>query len=203
MAFVRYDTSSNAGDIYLTKKQAGVWSTAQKLPAPINSACVDDNAALSRDGTRFYFDSNRADDRGTTCKPTAKFDTRTIYVSTISGGTWSNPVPIAGAPNGGLFHWQIYPREDPTLYYAGHEPDCGGDVCIYRAELNSDGSYGNEKVVAQPTPSSKANVGDVYAIGEVSITRDGHWMYFVYIVKTATPDGGIGADLNIGVAHHR
>jgi hypothetical protein len=202
MAFVRYDSSSNGGDIYLTKKVAGVWSPAQKLGPPISTACVDDNAALSRDGTRLYFDSNRADDLGATCKPTSSIETRTFYVSTLDGGTWSAPVPLRGAPNGGLFHWQVYPRDDPRIYWLGHYPDCAADICVYRADLDADGGYGDAHVVAQPTPGATANDGEVDAIGEVSITRDGHWMYFVYITKVTATDGGPGADLNVGVAHH-
>jgi hypothetical protein len=201
MAFIRYDSAPSAGDIYLTKKAVGGWGPAEKLPSPINSACVEDNAAISRDGTQLYFDSNRADDLGTTCKPTSGIETRTIYVSTLGGGSWSAPVPVRGAPNGGLFHWQVYPREDPRLYWVGHDTDCAADICVYRADRDADGGYEDAHVVVQPTPGATAKEGDVDAIGEVSITRDGHWMYFVYIAKATSPDGGEAANLDIGVVH--
>jgi hypothetical protein len=202
MAFIRYDAPTNAGDVYLSKKSGGVWGTAQKLAAPINTACVEDNAALSRDGLRLYFDSNRADDLGTTCKAASDSSTRTIYVSTFDGANWGAPVQIPGAPNTGAVHWQIYPREDPTLYWAGGDTDCKAEACIYRASLESDGGYGDKTLVVQPVAVGTATPGDVIAVGEVSITRDGHWMYFTYIQEITTADGGIGANLNIGVAHH-
>lgn len=202
MAYVKF-FGGNADDVYLSKKSGGVWGAGVALPYPINTSCIEDNAALSRDGNTLYFDSNRIDaSDGGNCKSTNDITSRTIYRSQFDGTNWSDPVALGGAPNGGLFHWQVYPREDPTMYWAGHDTGCGGDACIMRAQLESDGGYGDPVVVMQATPSATAVVGQVYAIGEVSITRDGHWMYFTYIVKTTAADGGVDASIDVGVAHH-
>ena len=206
MAFIRFgafpDGGPNNNDLYISKKSGGNWGVATALPSPINTPCIEDNAAISRDGKKIYFDSNRVDALGTTCKADTSPVGRTIYETTFDGTSWSDPVALGGAPNGGYYHWQIYPREEPVMYWSGSDSDCMADGCTYKASLEADGGYGDRVLIARPTPSASATTGDVTAIGETSITRDGHWMYFTYIVRTTGSDGGIDANLNLGVAHH-
>jgi len=204
MPLIRFDGSANQGDIYITRKVAGVWGVSTKLPAPINTACVEDNAAISGDGQRLYFDSNRADAKGTTCKATSGSDSRDIYVSTLTNGAWSDPVAVTGEPAMGIIHWQVYPRRDQTeLYWSGFDSTCGNSNCIYRATKKADGSYGDRVVVMKAVPKDQAMPGDAYGLGEVSITHDGRFMYFTYILRESVDggfDGGAHDNLNIGVA---
>jgi hypothetical protein len=68
-----------------------------------------------------------------------------------------------------------------------------GDVCFFRARKLSDGSYGEETVIAQSSTISPTS-GDVMAVGEMSITGDGRFLYFVYIQYNAA------TDLELGIA---
>lgn len=190
---------SAKGDLYFSTKQDGVWGAEVRLDAPLSTDCYEDNPALSGDGQRLYFDSNRADAAGTTCKPSAEGPTRDLYVATRIEGGWSAPVLVAGAPNEGDLHWQGYEHGD-DFYWTGHDARCGGALaCIYRARRQPDGSYADSTVIVQPTDFSSTATGDVFGIGEVSLTADSHWMYFVYGMTTSS-----GPDLNflIGVAWH-
>jgi hypothetical protein len=204
MPLVRFDGSANQGDVYISKKVGGVWGVATKLPAPINTSCVEDNAAISGDGQRLYFDSNRVDAKGTTCKATSGSETRDIYVSTLTNGAWSDPVLVTGEPAMGVIHWQVYPRKDQTeLYWSGYDSMCGNSSCIYRATKKADGSYGDRVVVMKAVPQDQAKPGDAYGLGEVSITQDGRYMYFTYILRESVDggfDGGPHDNLSIGVA---
>jgi hypothetical protein len=195
MVFVRYVGSSI--DIYMTRQTGGVWSAPEALPAPINTPCVEDNAAISGDGTILYFDSNRADPLGTSCNANQSSTGRTIYRSTLVAGTWTTPVPVPGAPNGGDWHWQGYSRDPSDFYWAGHDTSCGAaSDCVYHARLQPDGGYGATTIVLTPVAVSSASEGDAVAVGEASVTCDGHYLYFIYI---QTNDAG--GNLNVGVAH--
>jgi hypothetical protein len=67
---------------------------------------------------------------------------------------------------------------------------------LYRATRAPDGSFGDDALMALPTPFSDARIGNVIAVGEASLTGDGHLLYFTYGVKTAS-----GMDFDIGVAY--
>jgi hypothetical protein len=195
MVFVRYVGSSI--DIYLTQKVGGVWSTPQALPAPINTPCVEDNAAISGDGTILYFDSNRSDPLGTSCNANQSSTGRTIYRSTLVQGMWTTPVPVPGAPNEGDWHWQGYSRDPSDFYWAGHDTTCGAaSDCVYHARLQPDGGYGATTVVLTPVAVSAASEGNALAVGEASVTCDGHYLYFIYIQMNDA-----GGNLNVGVAY--
>lgn len=190
---------SVGGDIYGTTRGAdGAWALPVRIDEPISSACVEDNPTLSDDGTRLYFDSNRADAAATTCR--ASKEARDIWVSTFADGTWSLPALVAGAPNGGDTHGQPFVRDAAgELWWTGHDARCGGALaCLYRATRQADGSFGDDALVALPTANAEARIGDVVAVGEASLTGDGRLLYFTYATKTAN-----GMDFDIGVADRR
>jgi hypothetical protein len=184
------------GDVYATTRSGDGWSLPVRIDEPISTLCVEDCPTLSDDGTRLYFDSNRADAAGTSCH--ASKDERDIWVSTFAGGAWSLPARVAGAPNGGDAHSQPFVRDATgEFWWTGHDARCGGALaCLYRALAEPDGSFGDDVLVALPTDNSVARLGDVVAVGEASLTADGHLIYFVYAKKTAT-----GLDFDIGVAY--
>jgi hypothetical protein len=190
---------SVSGDTYMTTRAsvADGWAPPERLDAPVSTACRDDNPTLSDDGTQIYFDSTRADAAGTSCAAVADGPARRIWVTTFAGGTWSLPVVVGGAPSAGDLHWQPFVRDGAgELWWTGHDARCGDAVaCVYRALREADGTWGDDALVMQPTAYGAARAGDVFAVGEASLTGDGHLLYFTYGVKTAT-----GTDFDIGVA---
>ncbi len=193
MAFVRFDPE---GDIYLsTRKPDNTWGTPELLPAPLNTACVEDNPHLSEDGQTLYFDSNRSDINGTTCIDESGGLERSIYVSDFDGGTWSRPAGIQGIPNESAFAWQVFVRQEGLyIYWSG---ECSGGIsCLFRARRLSNGSYGEETLIAR-AETLAPSPGDVIAVGEMSITADGRFLYFVYIQYNGA------TDLELGIAAAR
>jgi hypothetical protein len=190
MAFIRFDPE---GDIYLTRRlPGGTWGPPELLAAPLNTPCVEDNPHLSEDGRTLYFDSNRSDVNGTTCIDESGGLERSIYVSNFDGNTWSQPTAIQGIPNESAFAWQVFVKQEGQyIYWSG---ECtGGISCLFRARRLSNGSYGEETIIARAATNSPSP-GDVIAVGEMSITADDRFMYFVYIqLNSAT-------DLELGIA---
>ncbi|HWB94769.1 MAG TPA: hypothetical protein VG605_23095, partial [Puia sp.] len=46
-------------DFYYSRRVKGIWTKAQKLPPPINSAATEWGGKVTRDGKYFFFGSNR------------------------------------------------------------------------------------------------------------------------------------------------
>jgi hypothetical protein len=190
MAFIRFDPE---GDIYLTtRQQDGLWSTPVPLSSPINTQCVEDNPHLSEDGLTLYFDSNRGDISGTACLDESGGLQRSIYISHYDGSEWSTPTKIQGIQSGNSNVWQVFVKQEGEyIYWSGL--CAGGGSCLFRAREISDGIYGDGTVIAQATAGSPTP-GDVIAVGEMSITGDGRFLYFVYMqINSAT-------DLELGIA---
>lgn len=194
MAFVRFDPE---GDIYLSRREHGVWTVPIKLPYPINTKCIEDNPHLSPDGRTIYFDSNRSDLRGTSCiDEKMSGQRRTIYVSKFNGEKWLDPRPLRGTPNEMKSSWQVFVSEDANhVYWTGVDDDCP-TLCIYHARLAEDGSYKNKTLVMQPVGFDNGKDGDIVAVGEMSITSDNRFLYFVYLQRISE----IQFDFSIGVA---
>jgi hypothetical protein len=190
MVFIRFDPE---GDIYLTRRKPDTtWGVPELLPAPLNTSCVEDNPHLSENGQTLYFDSNRSDFDGSTCLDETGGLQRSIYVAHFNGTTWSQPVPIQGIPAESPFAWQVFvEQEGKYLYWSG---SCaGGNSCLFRARRLSNGSYGEETLIARASTLSPSP-GDVIAVGEMSITGDGRFLYFVYMQYNSA------TDLELGIA---
>ncbi len=194
MAFVRFDPE---GDIFLAERDGQDWGTPEMLPAPIHSPCSEDNPHLSPDGKTLYFDSNRADPLASSCLDEGAGELyRTLYESHLDNGVWSTPVALSGGPNDTLVRWQVFVTESGShAYWSAGEADCPALACIYRAELLGNGSFGPPELIVRPSaPSGEMHVA--IGIGEISITADGRYFYFVYI----TQDTPGHMQLSLGVA---
>ena len=55
----RPDALSESGDLYISRREAGRWTTPRHLPAPINSPASELAPRFSPDGRSLYFASNR------------------------------------------------------------------------------------------------------------------------------------------------
>jgi len=149
-------------DIYLSTKNAkGEWGKPSQLNKPINTKDHDACIGLSPDGKILflYKDSGGGD----------------IYVSEIEGNNpknWTKPVKIPGNIN--TEYWEGSASMSPdgkTLYFSSDKEGGYGGSDIYKATLQSDGSWG------KPT-----NVGPIintpYDEDAPQIHSDGKTMFF-------------------------
>ena len=211
--FVRFDphvpgNPASAKILEVTRDAEGKWSLPVELPYPVNTKCVQDNPTLSADGLTLYFDSDRKDAAGKECLPPSKAQfngSRTIFVSHLREGHWSDPVAIAGAPNSeGSSNWQAFLSHDGReLYWTGARPGCPAINCFYRATLQPDGSFQNPVIVAEPTKAGPEMDGKVIALGESSVSEDGELLVFVFlragITGKNTPVVGPADKIEIGI----
>ncbi|MBZ0254079.1 MAG: hypothetical protein K8I02_12130, partial [Candidatus Methylomirabilis sp.] len=132
-----------------------------------------------------------------------------------SSGGWSNLKRVPGADTGdGVTSFDghaFVSLDELNIHWLGRQvpgdpdKDCGIDGsgngsiepveeargCFYkatRASTTQSFDTTNMKVIAAPTSSCTATVGDVDGIGEMSITSDERYLYFVFRKKVAAGD---------------
>ena len=116
-------------DIYVSKRENGVWSTAHNLGAPINSKGWEAQPAISADGKTLYFVSNRTGGLG-------GYD---IYSSMLQAdGNWSTPKKLGPKVNTAFDEAAPYIHADgKTLYFASDGWPGFGRKDIFVSQLDS------------------------------------------------------------------
>ncbi|ELR70395.1 outer membrane protein [Fulvivirga imtechensis AK7] len=121
-------------DIFISKKENGVWSPAQNIGEVVNTPFHDSNLALSADGSLLflYKDDNNGD----------------IYVSERkSDGTWTFPHPMSENINSAGFKESsisISPDQQ-VLFFASDRPGGYGGIDIYYSIKDKAGEWTRSK----------------------------------------------------------
>jgi hypothetical protein len=193
MVFTRWTLNgpSSDGDLYSSTRTGNTWSVPMALPInpAINSACVDDNPFVvgSPNTTMtLYFESNRADDAGTTCRPTS---IRHIYYTTYANGAFSpiQKVPgLNGASAGDDDTQPSFSLDQNTAYWTSIRNNTYG---IFTAE-RQNGSFTNIRPVATTTTNAPF-AGKVVFIGEANVAEfaQGWLMYMMCGVAESESNG--------------
>ncbi|HEX5172380.1 MAG TPA: OmpA family protein [Cyclobacteriaceae bacterium] len=120
-------------DIYIAHKEGGTWARATNIGPPVNTPYHGSNLALSKDGNTLfiYKDDNGGD----------------IYISERSAdNSWSEPEPLAGIVNSSYTEKSItISSDEKTLYFSSDRPGGFGGLDIYKATLDSKGTWSNVK----------------------------------------------------------
>lgn len=114
-----------------SRRAGGKWSEPEV--APFSGRFRDLAPALSPDGARLYFISNRSAD-GTA--PKTDFD---IWVVSRQGAGWSAPKPLPAPVNGPAQEYGVSVAADGTLYFASTRPGGKGEYDIYRSHPEGPG----------------------------------------------------------------
>lgn len=118
-------------DVFISYKNNGEWSEPESIGENINTKNHDAAIALSVDGqTLFIYKTDGGGD---------------IYVSHLSGGDWSKPTALKGDVNK-KDSWEgscSLSADGNTLYFSSNREGGQGGRDIYKAELQSDGSWMN------------------------------------------------------------
>jgi Tol biopolymer transport system component len=118
--------------ILVSRFTGGRWQAPEV--APFSGTWRDFDPALSPDGTRLFFISDRPHDG----KPAGDYDIWSV--ERAAAGGWSAPRPLAGTPNSpGAEHFASATR-DGTLYFTSDRPGGKGAIDVWRSRW-VDGRY--------------------------------------------------------------
>ncbi len=109
--------------IFMAEKAEDQWTTIQEVPFNSDdfSTC---HPAISSDGTRLYFSSNRP----------GGFGGMDIYVSTYRNESWSAPVNLGPVINSAGNEVFPYISEDEVLYFSSSDQGGLGRLDIFRSK---------------------------------------------------------------------
>ena len=165
--------------IMVMRQENGRWTDAEVASFSKDYRNVD--MAVSSDGQRLYFGSNRP--RNGESAPREGFD---IWVVNRMGSGWGEPENLGPLVNAG--EHQIYPTvtEDLTLYFQSRREGNIGGSDIYRSRW-VDGKYARPENLGDAI-NSEANEGDVLIAPDES---------FLIVSTRGLPDSLGGSDLYI------
>ncbi|MCD6288400.1 MAG: PD40 domain-containing protein, partial [Candidatus Hydrogenedentes bacterium] len=147
-------------DIFVCEKKNGKWVNPKNLGAPVNTAAMESEPFISRDGKTLYFASSRKGGKG-------KAD---IYVSRKNGDTWTQPVNIGSPVNSSEDDTQPFVTEDgQELYFQAMNRKGVPGPAIFRSIRQGD-AWGEPELVVSGF------------VGEPTLTSDKKYLYFVHII---------------------
>jgi outer membrane protein OmpA-like peptidoglycan-associated protein len=120
-------------DFYCATRVDSIWRKARNLGPPINTYGNEGAQCISPDGQFLFFAACERDDGYGSCD---------LYWARKEGDAWSVPVnmgPVINSPQ-----WDSQPSfssDGVTLYFASKRKAGKGSSDIWRAELQSDGSW--------------------------------------------------------------
>ncbi len=119
-------------DIYIAKKNGGIWSSAKNIGQPVNTKFNESTLTLSPDGSLLfiYRDEGGGD----------------IFVSEKKGDSWSEPTPLPGIINSTYRESSVsITADEKTLYFASERPGGYGGSDIYVCTKDSKGEWSRVK----------------------------------------------------------
>ena len=161
-------------DLYYTIWEAGKWSTPRNAGKLLNSPYSEKHPAISADGRKLYFTSNRPGGKGS-------YD---IWVSERSGEEWSDPVNMGDSVNtSGLEQSPFIHPDQQSLYFSSTGwPGMGqGDLYLTRKKLK--GEWTKPENLGYPINTHNDDMG-------LSLNARGNRAYFA-------SDRGEGSDTDI------
>ncbi|MGW8316608.1 MAG: OmpA family protein [Bacteroidales bacterium] len=119
-------------DIYRSDRTPNGWSRPVNLGAPVNSGYSEKHPAISADGRRLFFASDRPGGKGS-------FD---LWVSTWNGEQWSAPVNLGDSVNTPWMEQSPFIHPDQqSLYFSSDGWPGMGQGDLFLTTLGADGSW--------------------------------------------------------------
>jgi hypothetical protein len=118
-------------DVFITHKEGDNWVSPSSIGPNINTNVHDAAIAISNDGQKLFIFRDNSYDGGD------------IYLSTLSGDSWSTPEKLVGDVNTGAWEGSAsLTADEKTLYFSSEKSGGYGGKDLYRATLMQDGSWG-------------------------------------------------------------
>ncbi len=180
-------------DVYFIEKTGTEWSAPKLLPEPLNSKSNEGAACFSADGQTMIF---------TACGRKEGIGSCDLYISTLEGSNWTNPVNMGNVVN--TDQWD----SQPTISYDGNRiifcssrPGGYGSEDLYMIEKNIFGDWG--------IPMNLGGmVNTPFSDDAPFLAQDGKTLYFASkgqagyggydLFKTVFEDGRWTAPINLG-----
>jgi outer membrane protein OmpA-like peptidoglycan-associated protein len=147
-------------DIYVSKKEDGVWQPAQNIGTTVNTRFNDSNIAMSPNGNILFLYKDGVGDGD-------------IFSSTKQGdSTWAKPIAFSGAINSSFYESSIsITQDESTIYFASERPGGLGGIDIYSCTKDKKGGW---TVVKNLGPTINTEYDDDAPF----IDYDGKTLYF-------------------------
>jgi outer membrane protein OmpA-like peptidoglycan-associated protein/tetratricopeptide (TPR) repeat protein len=189
------DTAAKEGDedVYYIQKIANEWNAPQLLPEPINSVSNEGAACFSADGQLMIY---------TACGREEGIGSCDLYISTLEGKQWTQPVNLGNVVNSAEWDSQ------PTISYDGNRiiftssrPGGYGSEDLYAIEKNIFGEWGSPMNLG---PGINTPFSDMSPF----LSQDGKTLYFASeghpgygghdLFKTVLENGKWTSPINLG-----
>ncbi|MBS1637248.1 MAG: OmpA family protein [Bacteroidetes bacterium] len=147
-------------DLYVSYRKDGKWEQSQNMGPNINSEEHDATAGLSADGSILFIYKFKEKDGGD------------IYVSKLTGNTWSKPEHLNKNINSKYHESSVSLSYDgKKLYFVSDREGGLGDRDIYVSTLDAKGDWG-------PAENLGTTINTKYAEEGVFMHPDGKTLYF-------------------------
>lgn len=123
--------SENGGDLFLSEKENGEWSSFEAFPKPINSRFHESSAHISKDGKRLYFVSDRK----------LKKQHDIYFTEKNEKGEWTKPIALSDSINTIYNEESVFLHPDENLMFfssQGHSSMGGFDIFYSRKAENGE-----------------------------------------------------------------
>jgi len=161
-------------DIYRSERQGDRWSVPVNLGSPVNTRFSEKHPAISADGRKLYFASDRPGGNGS-------YD---IWVSTWSGDQWGQPVNLGDSVNTALMEQSPFIHPDQlTLYFSSNGWPGMGQGDLFLSRLNGTGQWSSPENLGYPINTYSDDIG-------LSVNASGNRAFFA-----SDRDSARGTDL--------
>lgn len=149
-------------DLYYTIWEGEMWSTPKNVGSPINSRYSEKHPAISADGRKLYFTSNRP----------GGFGSYDIWMSERNGENWSDPVNLGDSVNtAGLEQSPFIHPDQQSLYFSSTGWPGMGQGDLFLTRLNRDAEWTRPENLGYPINTHDDDIG-------LSLNAMGNRAYF-------------------------
>jgi len=162
--FTACNRSSGQGmcDLYYSTWEGDRWSTPKNAGSPLNSRYSDKHPAISADGRKLYFTTNRPGGLGS-------YD---IWMSERKGENWSDPVNLGDSVNTvGLEQSPFIHPDQQSLYFSSTGWPGMGQGDLFLTRLNRNAEWTRPENLGYPINTHDDDIG-------LSLNAMGNRAYF-------------------------
>lgn len=161
-------------DLYFSKLENGQWSVPTNAGAPLNTRYSEKHPAISADGRRLFFTSNRPGGLGS-------YD---LWMSELSGEGWSLPLNMGDSLNTpGLEQSPFIHPDQQSLYFSSNGWPGMGQGDLFLSRLDRNRGWSHPENLGYPINTHHDEIG-------LSVNASGNRAYFA-------SDRGQGSDTDI------